>query len=291
MAVILSRKGFDSNAGRMYLPFDSKTGEYAFLHRPETKLTVDGKYKGVDYNLLPTNFLNFNTIGEILNSKNKLPSFGAHLDPDLVKVLPINNWKPAFGQKGSAQGYLQKRGVGEASVGSLFLFFSRFKPWKKNDVGLTEGYYIYGWLEVGETILPSKLDNALDYHPHFSKKYREKTNNIIYVASKNISGTNIPGAGMFKFLSNTLRLSYHKNKDLLKWKLPKSLFNGFSRLKSYDVINDSYCTAEWPATFCQEAVCSNTIIKNKKLMSNVRRWSINLIRKGFENNGIKHNFL
>lgn len=288
MPIVLSRKGFDSSTGGMYSPLDSDSGEYVFLPRPEVGNMVDSGYKGVDYESLSTRFLNFNNLKEVLSAKDKLPEYGAHLDPDLTKVIPVKGWRPAFGQRNAAQGYLRNRGVGDNSRGTLFLFFSRFKPWEKTDSGLREGYYIYGWLEVGETLKPSEAPKALSYHPHFASKYREAKNNIVYVASSKISGTNLPGAGMFKKLSNTLRLSYHEEKDLLKWKLPHLAFKAFSRLKNYEKIGSDHCTAEWPQSFGQAAVCSEKIPEYEVSLSTVkevRKWAINKIRDGIETDG------
>ncbi|MBD3192311.1 MAG: hypothetical protein GF308_16850 [Candidatus Heimdallarchaeota archaeon] len=261
MPIVLSRKGIDSSSGKMYSPMDGKTGEYAFIPHPEKENTVDEQYQGVAYKDLPTDFMDFNNLEEILIVKGKQQKYGAHLDPDLTKVLPIKNWHPSFGQRKAAQGYLRNRGVGRKSKGTLFLFFSRFKPWKKEKNSLKEGYYIYGWLEVDHTIIPKKNSGLLAYHPHSQKKYLEMTNNMIYVASDSISGTNLPGAGMVRKLYNDLRLSYYDEGDLLIFKFPKIACEMFSRLKNYKIVNEDHCLAKWPQSFGQSTVCPKRDLK------------------------------
>ena len=128
--VVLSRKGFDSKAGGMYLPMDSATGEYVFLPRPEKEKMSNESYNGIEYEKLPSSFACFKNTKEILEYYNKLPDQNAHLDPDLVNVRPdLSNWKATFGQKDSAQGYLRNQGVGKNPKGTLFLFFSTRVSW------------------------------------------------------------------------------------------------------------------------------------------------------------------
>lgn len=289
--VVLSRKGFDSSAGGMYLPLLSQTGEYAFLPRPEPDHMITSDYTGIDYASIPTDFPNFENLRELLDSRNKVPEHGAHLDPDLTRVTSVSGWEPAFGQRSAAQGYLRNRDVREDSEGTLFLFLSRFTPWNGKESGLTEGYYIYGWLEVGKTLRPSEEEQELGYHPHSTKKYREATNNIIYVASDNLSGNQISGAGMFKKLNENLRLSHNDKDDLLKWKLPDCCFESFSRLKNYESLNNSYCLADWPQTFGQAAVCSGKTAEDEETVEKVRNWAVNKIKTVTEEVGVKRNCL
>lgn len=289
--IVLSKKRFDSSTGGMYPPLISNSGEYAFLPIPEPAHMTGPDYEGVDYASLPTDFPDFDNLKDLLTSKNKLPKHGAHLDPDLTMVHSVENWKPAFGQRGAAQGYLRNHGVGTDSKGTLFLFFSRFKPWAKTNKGLTEGYYIYGWLEVGRTLNPSEEERELEYHPHFAAEYREATNNILYVATEHITGTSLPGAGMFRRLSKNRKLSFSEEKDLLTWKLPSCCFESFSRLKNYKKLEDSSCLAVWPQSFGQAAVCSLETSDNQKAVEKVRQWAINKIKAGIENVGIKQGCL
>jgi len=296
MSIVLSKKGFDSSTGGMYMPMNGKTGEYAYLFRPEDK--TDSKYKGVPYEAIPTNFYGLKNMKEVLEMKNKYKNPIAHVDPDLLNFRPnLREWKPTYGQKGAALGYLKYRGVGENSKGSIFLFFNRFKPWKNNGNTLTEGYYIYGWLQVGETVIPSKISNKewhpINYHPHFSSIYTKDNNNLVYIASDKLFNKDIPGAGMFKKLSGEVRLSINDKKELLKWCLPIEAYKSFSRLKDYSKIDDKYCLVYWPQGYGQEAICPGDMqgvsdITIKKL----REWAIDIIKKGItKGDGIKSKFL
>ena len=182
MSIVLSKKGYDSSTGGMYMPLDGETGQYAYLFRPEDK--TDSEYKGVPYEKIPTNFFNLSNLKEVLEKKNKYKNPVAHVDPDLLNFRPyLKGWRPTYGQKGAALGYLRNRDVGENSKGTIFLFFNRFKPWKNSGNLFTEGYYIYGWLQVEEIIIPSKIFNReshpLNYQPHFSSVYTKDRNNLI----------------------------------------------------------------------------------------------------------------
>jgi len=290
MAVILSRKGIDSGCGKMYSPMNGETGGNAFIPRPESEKSIVDDYTGIDYAQLSTKFMGFSNQYEIIEQKGKIPKTGAHLDPDLINTLSIDNWKPIFGQKGSAQGYLNNRGVGLGSISSLFLFYSRFQPWTKKDNLLTEGYYIYGWLEVGETIIPTDEQQEYSYHPHFRKYYQNDKNNILYVAADKLSGTDLPGAGMFNKLSNDLRLSHFEHKNLLTFELPTFAFDCFSRLKNYRDVDTKHCIADWPQSFGQEAVCSEKTTTTEKV-EKIKTWAIELIYRNAKENGLKNAIL
>ncbi len=290
MTVILSRKGIDSSSGGMYSPLNGKTGEYVFIPKPESKNQISRNYKGIDYNRLKINFMNFDNIFEILETRKRIPKYGAHLDPDLIQIFPTENWRPIFGQKGSAQGYLRNCGVGQNSIGAIFLFFSRFSPWEKYDNILTEGYYIYGWIHVGEIIKPTTKNKEYSYHPHLKDSYLKDKNNILYIASKNIIDTNLPGAGMFKKLTKDLRLSNYELRNLLTFKLPLCSYNGFTRFKNYQKLRKGFCLADWPQSFGQEAVCSAEMNPARRV-SNTKKWAINLISKNIEFGGLKHDSL
>ena len=91
------------------------------------------------------------------------PSGFCHLDPDIRKMSEAKRylgWKPAFGQTGAAQGYLQGQNV---DVGDIFLFSNissdRRKGWETvilpgatwEECGfLCEiGFTYYIWLSAG----------------------------------------------------------------------------------------------------------------------------------------------
>ncbi|MFG6115383.1 hypothetical protein ACGTN9_09340 [Halobacillus sp. MO56] len=245
--LILSRKGFDSSSGYGYSPYDPKTGNYIVLPIPEDKEQSKG-YK-YDELLLEDNYLEgmeAKNLRELIEdplmgySRKTLKIINdaiAHYDPVLGKSPWLTNGPAfgAFGQSESAAGHLRNHHVKE---GSIFLFFSRFKPMKNRVHPLdprgawTEGaYYIYGWLKVGKVINKSNKDelpaSVREEHPHGSDEdFLRRENNTLYLAAdKLFDDMAIPGCGYFPKLTNELLLSseLHKNKPSI-WKVP-SFFN------------------------------------------------------------------
>ena len=126
MKIIISRKGFDNANGKcaspilpdgdmvsMPIPTDESSGlkfeEIFYQGRTYAQMWKELSEKA--YHLYPSGF--------------------CHLDPDIredVRSEKIPGWKPAFGQTGAAQGYLQGQNV---DVGDIFLFLEHFIRQKK----------------------------------------------------------------------------------------------------------------------------------------------------------------
>lgn len=246
--VILSRKGFDSKAGGDYSPFDPQTGKYIVLPIPvddkEGEICNSLKYEDIR---IQSNYLsgysetNLKSLMEAMRKKATIKGKEyeyAHFDPWLGPCpwLAEDSNHPigAFGQVDRVQAHLQNQHVGE---GSLFLFFSRFKPIDKNrenkivpDISrenLDEGlYFIYGWLKVKEVI--QKYDDIRDpsllsRHPHATTRYFEKYaknkgKNTLYTADKFLfnDGSNFLGCGYFPRLNKDLLLTASAQ-ELKKW--------------------------------------------------------------------------
>ncbi|MBM4446007.1 MAG: hypothetical protein FJ023_01475 [Chloroflexi bacterium] len=262
--VVLSRKGFDSSAGGDYSPFDPQTGKYVVLPIPDGEI---GKNIGnrtryeqikIEPNYLPG--IDAETLKDLINSKalgfgNKvkegITKKYAHFDPWLGPCPWLaegsNHQVGAFGQVDSAQAQLQNQGVDK---GSLFLFFSRFKPIGKNsekmivtdispehlDGGL---YFIYGWLKVKKVIQQYEDidDQSLrSRHPHATKKYfemhahKKKGKNTLYIADDFLfnDGSNLPGCGYFPRLNKDLLLTASAQETETwipsRWRLPGFLY-------------------------------------------------------------------
>jgi len=291
--IILSRKGVDSRSGRIYSPLNGTTGEYAFLFIEEK---ADPTNKGFPYRKIPVKFLDYNNAYEILLYNRRENMKVAHVDPDLVNFRPeIKDWKACFGQTNGAGGHLKNLKVDKNPKGSIFLFFSRFKPWKNTENDLKEGYYIYGWLQVKEVIIPNSSNiktHPLNYHSHFSLEYikKKKHNNMVFVATNKLENTDIPGAGMFKRLSNEVRLSYYEDSDLLTWCLPLYTMNSFTRLQNYRKIDEDNCLVNWPRTFSQEAICPCNLEAKNENLDKIHDWAISMIKTGInKGGGIKEN--
>lgn len=245
--LVLSRKGFDSDSGNGYSPFDPFTGKYIVLPIPEDngsgkrykyeEIQLDEQYfEGVKVSNLQE-LIRHPNLGYSAMTINEVMSRSAHYDPILSKCPWIINGPEfgAFGQSDAAAGHLRNNNVRE---GSVFLFYSRFKPIKERvhpldpTNGWTKGaYYIYGWLKVGKVItrenkseLPTEVKIG---HPHGSDyDYSKRVNNTIFLADKKLfDDMDIPGCGYFPKLTTNLLLSsgLHKNKPSI-WKIP-SFFN------------------------------------------------------------------
>ncbi|MFG6149382.1 Nmad3 family putative nucleotide modification protein [Halobacillus sp. B23F22_1] len=245
--LIFSRKGFDSSAGHGYSPYDPKTGRYIVLPIPGDIVNNNG-YKYEDL-LLKPNYLEgvqANNLKELIHNNHLnfsrkareiIHSSYAHYDPVLGSPSWLENGPAfgAFGQAEAAAGHLRNHHVQE---GSVFLFFSRFKPIQNRlhpldpEGGWNKGaYFIYGWLKVGKVITSDNLSelphDIKEDHPHGSDEdFSQRNQNTIYIASdKLFDDADIPGCGYFPRLNSNLLLSspVHKNKPSI-WKLP-SFFN------------------------------------------------------------------
>lgn len=199
MKVVLSRKGFDSEFGggpspvlpdgrllSLPIPSPGEAVRYQDLRledRTYASMTADLGYAGADGT--------------------------CHLDPDLTPTALDRHpdWLPLFGQIGAAEGHLRNQAVGP---GDLFLFFGWFRRTIQTAEGLrfdpedrSGRHLIYGYLEVGGKIEvgpATPLPQWMDYHPHACPTRRARTNNTIYIATRNLSWcTSLPGAGTFRY--------------------------------------------------------------------------------------------
>ena len=196
--IILSRKGFDSQNGGCPSPiFDQKTLLSLPIPSSEDALTYhDLHYKDLTYaELLPQ-------LGSTASQEH------CHLDPDLTNRNPYvddKDWEPAFGQVGTAQGYLSNK----VKEGDIFLFFGSFRGvkkegktyrfYKKSDFGpsgegkipdfykYSELHVVYGYMQVGKILKKKEEIEKYKWHPHASEFYLNKRNNTLYIPAKNLS--------------------------------------------------------------------------------------------------------
>ncbi len=267
--VVLSRKGFDGSTGGGFSPFDPKTGKYILLPIPERekdwqksnplqfeKIKIKNNYfEGWGAaNLRELMERGNYWLPEIRGNKKEQreESEYAHFDPWLGPCPWLegesNHQIGAFGQAGTAQSHLRKQRVGK---GSLFLFYSRFRPFPRAQVSwqgfspkhLNEGlYFIYGWLRVGEVfdkfedIDSSKLlseeekTDLKERHPHGKRSYFEECkhkNNTIYIADKRLFDDSDDFCGSYYFPKLTCALlltatdsEQGSNWISTRWKLP-----------------------------------------------------------------------
>ncbi len=224
MKLILSRKGFDSSAGRVPSPI-LPDGRIVSLPIPDKQSPIS--YSEIRFDGRSIAALVFEL------TKGRISShYRAHLDPDLVPgSLPrLPGWRPLFGQTGAAQGHLRNNSVG---LGDLFLFFGLFRNAKVMngnytwENGAKPRHLIWGWLQIGEVLeLGTALSKGCEwatYHPHFHRG--QDLNNVVYVASQylNLDGIGprrIPGAGIFPYFSCNLELTAPSAQNPSIWALP-----------------------------------------------------------------------
>ena len=220
MKIILSRKGFDDSNGGQPSPI-LPDGTMLSIPIPDndsdTIITYDDLcFEGKSYDELLRNL-----------PRKKRPDYSkikCHLDPDIrpnVRKKRIENWKPAFGQTETSQGYLHNAGV---TVGDLFLFFGWFYKTEFNNHGClryTCGYkdgldfydhsdlhIIFGYMQIGKILNDPEEISKYFWHPHSSKYHLKSKNNTLYLPSDHLTlAPEKPGFGTLKYdISRVLTL-------------------------------------------------------------------------------------
>lgn len=227
MKVILSRKGFDSEYGRVPSPI-LPDGRMISLPIPD-------KHSPTPYSIIRRDELAMADLVVDLGAKRGKPAKLiektdlAHLDPDLdpgAVPRPVG-WRPIFGQSGSALGHLTNEGVG---VGDLFLYFGWFRPaemvgghWRFVR-GCDSFHALWGWLRVGsmhhvDASLPTDMRRWADGHPHFHGP--QAVNNTVIVAAEELvlGGHRLPGAGIFRSASHRILTAPDATRRGL-WRMP-----------------------------------------------------------------------
>ncbi|MDR8398456.1 hypothetical protein NE850_19125 [Paraburkholderia sp. USG1] len=207
MKIIFSRKGFDSQYGRVPSPILSD-GSLQTLPIPSRYGRPLGDIQGP---LGPLhNLASDLTVGAIT------PRTSVHLDPDLSdgSVARRPGWRASLGQVGSAQKHLAKQGVGP---GDVFLFFEWFRQaehfagrWRYVP-GAPNVHALFGWLQVGQVhkVGASECPAWLDDHPHVQHAARIGADNTIYVAGERLVGSSrrVAAAGAFRSWGPDLQLT------------------------------------------------------------------------------------
>lgn len=198
MKVVLSRKGFDSQYGKMPSPVlpDGTLLSLPIPSKEDTDRFADLHWNGKSY---------YDLIHELKPDSKIKEAYTCHLDPDIraeVKSRP-QGWTPAFGQEKAALSHLRNQQVG---VGDLFLFFGWFHMTELRDgklayvKGAPDLHVIYGYLQVGAVIdTPADVPAWLTAHPHAWEE-RWQHPNAIYVASSTLTFMpGLPGAACLPF--------------------------------------------------------------------------------------------
>ena len=257
MKIILSRKGFDSQYGKIKSPIlpDGTLLSLPIPQENDTKTFDELYYNDKASYIEIIKELKPNWQYPVNKKTGEIPiKQTAHLDPDLRKDTLKNrpdDWKAIFGQSAAAQGHLSNKGV---DIGDIFLFFGTFGETKEVNGKLVYdtktdypngAHVIFGYLQIGEII---KLDYPQDYdalqndplrnyaknHPHAYKEYRDQNNrerikNCMYIASEKLTslGLDLPGAGTLDY-NNKKRVLSKKGLTKSQWDYP---FINFQNLK------------------------------------------------------------
>lgn len=225
MKIILSRKGFDSAAGKVasaILP----SNELCWLPIPENKPHACSKrYSDIK---MGDCYLG-NLVNDLTRGRIKAETL-AHLDPDLnfSSIPRLKNWKPIFGQAGAAEKHLQNQGVKE---GDVFVFFGWFRQVEQIAgkyqyvLNAPNLHIIFGWLQIEQRLsvdLLASIPNWALEHPHCKTDKYNRLDSI-YISTERVElpnrVINQPGAGMFKKYHPALCLTA-TGESRSVWQLP-----------------------------------------------------------------------
>lgn len=229
MRIVFSRKGFDSQYGRVASPIfpDGRMVSIPIPSRDDPhrldQLNVDG--------------IDLVEVVEHLTDRRIHAGTAIHLDPDIDPhiIARPQGWRPSFGQIAAAQSHLRNQGI---SQGDLFLFFGWFRnvehangTWRFVR-GAPDIHAMFGWLQVGECVLIGRDADAavaqrpwLAGHPHVvgAQTYADDNNCLYIAADELILGgrpTGLPGAGVFGTFRDDLRLTAPAASGRSTWQLP-----------------------------------------------------------------------
>lgn len=243
MKIILSRKGFDTSSGECPSPI---MPDGTLLSMPIPSDDNDS-YSDLCWN--------GSTYSEILSQLCSEMSFDrCHIDPDIrenIRLLPIDDWSPAFGQIASSQRLLANAGV---EPGDIFLFFGWFRHVEKTDKGYRyvksskdDFYYyadmhvIYGYMQVGEILTKPESISKYHWHPHSLKHRLWDKTNALYLPSKTLSiDCSKKGYGT---------LDFRKDRVLTKEHMSKAIWNEYDFLMPKNIYGNRKNSAEGRGLF------------------------------------------
>jgi hypothetical protein len=231
MKIIFSRKGFDSQYGRVPSPI---LEDGTLLPLP-----IPSRY-GRPLGDLQTAVGPLHKVVSDLTGGEIGPASSVHLDPDLQSACVSRQpgWRPSLGQVASAQGHLAKQGVGP---GDVFLFFGWFRRAESHHgrwrfvPGAPDLHSLFGWLQVEEVIDPGRADCAerypwLEDHPHVAFAPTIGKGNTIYLGARTLYDGRAPGAGLFSRWDERLQLTAAGHSRSI-WRVPAWMDPAKSQVK------------------------------------------------------------
>jgi Nucleotide modification associated domain 3 len=227
MKIILSRKGFDSSAGRVASPI-LPSDRLCSLPIPETVGENALRYRDILYD--------GRSLGKIvcdLTGGNISPDHPAHLDPDLngTSVPRQPGWRGVFGQAGAAESHLQHQGVGAGDVFLFYGWFRRVECWGGVYRYVRDSpdlHVIFGWLQIEQRIPVARRSRipawACD-HAH-CRRAQPLALDSLYIATERITLPGIsqakPGVGIFPRYHPSLCLTDQEPYASRRvWRLPR----------------------------------------------------------------------
>ena len=220
MRLILSRKAFDSGAGKVANPI---LDDGSMIPMP-----IPDKQSPIRYEDVTIAGQNLGRVAdELTNGRTRADHF-AHLVPDLIEsAYPREpGWRPLFGQVDAAQSVLAREEVGP---GDLFLFFGWFRRVASSRgrlryvPGAPDLHVIWGWMQIDDVIPVGSVEHPawMKYHPHIASP--RGRGNTVYIARDKLTlngiDSDIPGAGLFDHYDDRLRLTKQGSNRSL-WSLP-----------------------------------------------------------------------
>jgi Nucleotide modification associated domain 3 len=246
--IILSRKGWDSSSGGKPSPI--------LPDRTLLSLPIPDRKSGVRFRDLRSQDNQIDLTNLVQDLSNCRGESELHLDPDLCKsAISRDVFQPAFGQVGSSQSHLEKRGLSKCTANEdadLFLFFGLYQQVERTGdwhyvSSAPKLHLIFGWLQVKKILRLSEdaVPNSLRQHPHavpsfiveeaLRRRSKNKQNNTIYLPREKLTFSELPGSGLFEAPfcpdgeDDPRRLSKPKQKQPTRWRLP-SFFHGLSNM-------------------------------------------------------------
>jgi hypothetical protein len=238
--IVLSRKGSDSEVLGIPSPI-LPDGQLL-------SLPISDNHSRISYKDIRVPIPQYRNLWEVirdLGGTSIAEKQGAHLDPDIRRdAIPrVPEWRPLFGQVKGARSHLLNCGVDR---GSIFLFFGWFHRtvWESGrlafDRTAPDVHVLFGYLYVGDILsLPGGVAPEYEwtrYHPHYSV---ETLATSIFVADRYVefAERRFPGAGCFKWYSESLCLTKPSSPSRSLWRLPKWFYpfdNGRRPLTYHD---------------------------------------------------------
>jgi len=266
--VILSRKGFDSDAGG--IPSPIYKNKLISIPIPEVN-------SGIKYDDLI--FDENDSYLKLLLDLNKNYFTECHSDPDLYKELyPRIDWLPVFGQSGGAASRLK-----DVDKDSLFLFYGWFREIEKRNgkyqyiKTAPDIHCIYGYLVVKEVLSAPNDKEKISkiQHPHsisskFEKlDYLNAKNNKLFIGTEFFPDFGKRGYGYFNFNEN-LVLTDKKSKNRSTWSMP--LFFLKENIRGYKEIEHTEANVimQFIGRNHQELIISES--------DEIKVWAMNLIK-------------